>query len=64
MNQFARLLLSVATCVALFGCAHPISMTTESSTVSGNGTAMINKKVGYDLPPQAVAGQSLNVAHV
>jgi hypothetical protein len=49
MNQFAKILLSLATCVALFGCAHPISMTPESTPVSRNGAALINKKVGYHI---------------
>ena len=49
MKQFAKLIFSIATCVVLFGCAHPISMTPESSKVSGESIARINKQVGYHI---------------
>lgn len=47
--QFAKFLFSIATCVALFGCAHPISMTPESTSVSADSSARINKQVGYHI---------------
>jgi hypothetical protein len=50
MKQFAKLLFSIATCLVLFGCAHPISMNPELSSVAGNSTARINKHVGYYIP--------------
>lgn len=50
MKQFAKLIFSIATCVVLFGCAHPISMTPEPTSHSVNSTTRINKQVGYHIP--------------
>ena len=50
MKQFAKLIFSIATCVVLFGCAHPISMTPEPTSHSVGSTTRINKQVGYHIP--------------
>lgn len=49
MKQFAKFLFSLAACVALFGCAHPISMAPDSASVSADSTTRINKQVGFHI---------------
>lgn len=55
MKQFAKLIFSIATCVVLFGCAHPISMNPDMSSVAGSSAARINKQVGYHIPEASSA---------
>ncbi|WP_293470380.1 hypothetical protein [Polaromonas sp.] len=47
--KIAKLLFSIATCAALFGCAHPISMSPDLTSVAGESSTRINKPVGYHI---------------
>ena len=50
MKHFAKFFFSIATCLVLFGCAHPISMNPGLGSVAGaSTTARINKQVGYHI---------------
>lgn len=50
MKKIAQLLFSIAACIALFGCAHPISMSPELAGIAGDSSARINKQAGYYIP--------------
>lgn len=49
MKLLAKLFFSLAACVALFGCAHPISMAPDLASVKGPGAPLINQQVGYHI---------------
>ncbi|MES2943018.1 MAG: hypothetical protein V4772_09145 [Pseudomonadota bacterium] len=51
MKRFFAVIATVLACVFLFGCAHPISMSPDVTTVAAaSGNKVIDKKVAYYLP--------------
>ena len=49
MKQLAKIIFSIATCVALFGCAHPINLAPDLTSVKSGGSILIGKQVGYHI---------------
>ncbi|MES2281535.1 MAG: hypothetical protein V4542_08985 [Pseudomonadota bacterium] len=51
MKRLFPFVFALVACVALFGCAHPISMNPNLQAITAPaGTQAINKQVGYHIP--------------
>ena len=49
MKQVAKLLLASLACIALFGCAHPITLNPDLATIQAKGSPLIDKQVGFHI---------------
>lgn len=49
MKQVAKLLLASLACIALFGCAHPITLNPDLATIQAKGNPLIDKQVGFHI---------------
>jgi hypothetical protein len=47
MKRLFQICSSFVICIALFGCAHPISMVADRDAIKSGALAPINKNVGY-----------------
>ena len=55
MKNIGKLFLSALALVALFGCAHPISMKPNLNAIKAEGAVVIDKQVGYHIPDASIA---------
>jgi len=49
MKQFLKFLFASLACIALFGCAHPITMNPDLTTIQAKGSPLIDKQVGFHI---------------
>ncbi len=49
MKQVAKLLLASLACIALLGCAHPITLNPDLATIQAKGNPLIDKQVGFHI---------------
>ena len=49
MKQVAKLLLASLAFIALFGCAHPITLNPDLATIQAKGNPLIDKQVGFHI---------------
>ena len=49
MKQVAKLLLASLACIALLGCAHPITLNPDLATIQAKGSPLIDKQVGFHI---------------